>query len=272
MPFKTMMVHVDASDDNAAVLALTAALAARFDARVIGIAACEPVQIGYVDGDFTGALAVAERQIVDDTLKTAGVEFHACAALQPHVLEWRAIPTLEPIAHVVATAARSADLVITGLSTGGLDTSRHADTGDLVIHAGRPVLVIPPHAVSADFETVLVAWNDTRECRRAISDALPFLARADRVIVAGVGTRLDEVRTQIADVAAWLRRHAIDVDIVVTHAPSSKADALAAIADDHAVDLIVAGAYGHTRVAEWAFGGVTRALLLKGNHCALLAH
>ncbi|WP_238542197.1 universal stress protein [Sphingomonas sp. PAMC 26621] len=272
MPFKTMMVHVAASDGNAALLALTAALAAQQDARVIGIAACEPVQIGYVDGDFTGALAVAEQQIVDDTLTAAGVEFRACAALQPYVLEWRAIATLEPIAHVVATAARCADLVITGLSTGALDTSRRADTGELVIHAGRPVLVIPPRAVSAAFETVLVAWNDTPECRRATSDALPFLARADRVILAGVGSDLDAARAQITDVVAWLHRHGIDADIIVTHAPSGNAQALARIAEDHVVDLIVAGAYGHNRLAEWAFGGVTRALLLEGNHCALLAH
>ena len=272
MPFRTLMVHLDAGDGNASVLAVTAALAARYEAGVIGIAACEPIQIGYVDGDFAGALAVAEREIVDDTLKTAGTEFRECAALRRHVVGWRSIPTLEPIAHVVATEARCADLVMTGVSTGGIDTSRHADTADLVIRAGRPVLVIPPHAVSAAFETVLVAWNDTRECRRAISDALPFLAGAERVVLAGVGSALGEIRAQVDDVAAWLRRHAITADIVIARGDAGNARTLATIADDRAVDLIVAGAYGHNRLAEWAFGGVTRTLLLNGNHCALLSH
>ena len=272
MPYKTLMVHLDAGRTNAGVLAVTTALAERYQAGVVGIAACEPVQIGYAQGDFGGELAVVEQQIVDDELKVVGAEFHTCEALRPHVLDWRFIPTLEPVSHIVAIEARCADLVITGVSVGGLDTSRHADTGDLVMRAGRPVLVVPPQPVSAEFNTVMVAWSDTRECRRAIIDAMPFLIDADRVIVAGVGTELPTIRAQIEDVTGWLGRHRIGADIIVRGKHGGKVETLAAIALNHAVDLIVAGAYGHNRLAEWAFGGVTRGLLLGGNHCALLSH
>ncbi|GHH26643.1 universal stress protein UspA [Sphingomonas glacialis] len=272
MPYKTLMVHLDAGQPNAGVLAVTAALAERYSASVIGIAACEPVQIGYAEGDFSGALAVAERQVVDDELKTVAAEFHACEAIRGRVLDWRSIPTLEPIAHIVAVEARCADLLITGAVTEALDSTRHADTGELVIHAGRPVLIVPAHATTADFATVMLAWADTRECRRAVVDALPLLMNADRVVLAGVGSDLSGIRARIEDVRDWLGRHGIDADVIVEHALAGDAAALAKIADDNTVDLIVAGAYGHNRLAEWAFGGVTRSLLMGNARCVLLSH
>ncbi|MEG3123383.1 universal stress protein [Sphingomonas sp. GB1N7] len=272
MPYKTLMVHLDAGRSNAGVLAITAAVAERYEAGVIGIAACEPVQIGCAGVDFCGALAVAERQIVDDELKAATVEFYACDAIRRHVLDWRAIPTMEPVSHIVALEARCADLIVTAVSTDNRDATCHADTGDLVVRAGRPVLVVPNHAVTADFRTVMIAWNDARECRRAVVYALPFLNDADRVIIVGVGTDLAGIRTRIKDVSGWLKRHGVDADIIVAHSRNGDADSLAAIADEEAVDLIVAGAYGHNRLTEWAFGGVTRSLLKGGTRCVFLSH
>ena len=272
MPYKTLMVHMDAGQANGGVLGVTAALAERYQAGVIGIAACEPIRLGYADGVLGGELAVVEQQIVDDHLKVVGADFHACDALRHRVLGWRCIPTLEPVSHIVAREARCADLIVTGISTGGLDASLHAETGDLIIRAGRPVLVVPPQPVSAEFNTVMVAWSDRRECRRAIADALPFLSDADRVIVAGVGADLPGIRAQIEDVAEWLGRHHVAADVIVATDKAGKVDRLATIAHDHAIDLIVAGAYGHNRLAEWAFGGVTRGLLLSGKHCAFLSH
>lgn len=272
MTYKTLMVHLDAGHPNTGVLAVTAALAARYGAGVIGIAACEPIQIGYSEGDFSGALAVAEQQIVDDELKIVSNEFQACDIIQAHVIDWRCISTLEPVSHIVASEARCADLLITGASTDRLGSSRHADVGELVIRAGRPVLVVPPHPTTADFKAVMVAWNDTRECRRAITDALPLLSNADRVILVGVGGDLASTRARMADVIGWLSRHAIDADVIVAPPHLSDADTLGSIADENAVDLIVAGAYGHNRLTEWAFGGVTRSLLIDGQRCALLSH
>ncbi|WP_238542479.1 universal stress protein [Sphingomonas sp. PAMC 26621] len=266
------MVHLDAGQSNDGVLAVTAVLAERYGAGVIGIAACEPVQIGYPEGDFSGALAVTERQVVDDELKTVAAEFHACPTIRGRVLDWRSIPTLEPVSHFVALEARCADLLITGAATGSLNSTRHADTGELVLNAGRPVLIVPRHATTAAFATVMVAWSDTRECRRAIVDALPLLMDADRVVLAGVGSDLPGIRARIEDVRDWLSRHSVDADVIVAHALAGDAATLVRIADENAVDLVVAGAYGHHRLAEWAFGGVTRSLLMGSDRCALLSH
>jgi nucleotide-binding universal stress UspA family protein len=271
--YSTLLVHLDGGQTNVPVLAIAATLAEQYDAKVIGIAACQPMQIGTAGGDFTGGLAVLERDIVDNELKRAQAEFRTCAEIQPFVLEWRATETLSPVSHIVADEARCADLVITGLHSGASRNAlTHADAGELIVRAGRPVLVVPDNPAPGRFETVVVAWADTRECRRAVSDALPILKRAERVIIAEVTSTLTEARSQTKDVAAWLLRHAISADQIVARAKGNHAESLALIAGEHGADVIVAGAYGHNRLREWAFGGVTRDLLLHINICALLSH
>lgn len=272
MTYSTLLVHLDGGRANTALLDATATLADQYDAAVIGIAACQPVPIGANDGYLTGEYAVLERDIVNEELARAKVEFHAHERLARHVLEWRSIPTLANIAHVVAEQARCADLVITSAGPGFADLSTHADTGELVMRAGRPVLVVPDGTVTASFATVMVAWTDTRECRRAVNDALPILHAADRVIVVEVTTDAIGAREPIEDVAAWLARRGIDADKIVSRMKGSGIDTLTSIADEVEADLVVAGAYGHSRIREWAFGGVTRDLLLKDRRCTLLSH
>nr|WP_299857914.1 universal stress protein [Sphingomonas bacterium] len=268
-----MLVHLDGGQTNEPVLAIAASLAARYSARVIGIAACQPMQIGVGGGDFTGGLAVLERDIVDNELKRAEVEFRACAEIQPFVLEWRSCETLEPVSHIVAKEARCADLIITSLCSGASRNAlTHADTGDLVIRAGRPVLVVPAKPAQSSFETVVIAWADTRECRRAVVDAMPILERAERVLIVEVAPELSEARSRTKDVVAWLSRHKITADQLLVPAKGNHVASLALIASEHGADLIVAGAYGHNRLREWAFGGVTRDILLRLDICALLSH
>ncbi|WP_380785308.1 universal stress protein [Sphingomonas sp. R86521] len=272
MTYSTLMVHLDGGRANAALLDVTATLADQYGAAVIGIAACQPVQIGTFDGYLGGDYAVIERDIVDGELARAKTEFHAHDRLAHHVLEWRSIPTLVNIAHVVAENARSADLVVTSAGPGFADLATHADTGDLILRAGRPVLVVPEGAATATFATVMVAWTDTRECRRAISDALPMLKAADRVVIVEVAIDAIDARKPIDDIAAWLARHGVDADKIVARMKGTSIDTLAGIADDIQADLVVAGAYGHSRIREWTFGGITRDLLLRNRRCALLSH
>lgn len=272
MTYSTLMVHLDGGRANAAVLDVAATLAGQYDAGVIGIAACQPVQFCAGDGYMDGELAVIGRDIVTEELAQAKVEFHAHRGLGSHVLEWRSIPTLVNVAQVVAEQSRCADLIITGVGSVVDNASTHADTGDLVLRAGRPVLVVPQAHATGDFRTVVVAWTDTRECRRAVMDALPILHNADRVILVEASSDPVAAREAIEDIAGWLRRHRVRADRIVSRIKGSRTETLAAIADDVAADLIVAGAYGHGRVREWAFGGVTRDLLLHDTRCKFLSH
>ena len=110
-------------------------------------------------------------------------------------------------------------------------------------------------------KNVLVAWKDSREARRAVVDAIPLLSGASEVVVATVdrdATR--QAKQSVADVAVFLRRHGIRARAEVV---SEKGDAAAlkSLAGSMHADLIVAGAYGHSRLRELVFGGVTRSLL-----------
>ena len=120
----------------------------------------------------------------------------------------------------------------------------------------------------------LVAWKDTRETRRNISDALPLLKHAAAVTVVEIATDADlgGARRRVADVVAWLSRHGVTTEGLAQLSTGDDATALYALGQDSGADVVVAGAYGHSRLREWVLGGVTRDLLLSANRCALVSH
>jgi nucleotide-binding universal stress UspA family protein len=124
-------------------------------------------------------------------------------------------------------------------------------------------------------EHVVVAWKDTREARRAVLDAIPFLRAAKRVSVVEVCTR-DEKQYALAridDVVRYLARHKITADPrPILHSDRSDANHLFQFAVDEGADLLVAGAFGHSRLGEWIFGGMTREILASCPVCCLLSH
>jgi nucleotide-binding universal stress UspA family protein len=136
------------------------------------------------------------------------------------------------------------------------------------------VLVVPPEIDRLEVSRILVAWKDTREARRAIRDALPFLKLADEVSIAVAKTAgAEDADAQIADVAKYLERHDVRVaEQISTVASDDEEDVLLDLARQHRVNLIVAGAYGRTRLSEWIFGGVTRHLLLNSPVPCLLSN
>lgn len=124
-------------------------------------------------------------------------------------------------------------------------------------------------------EHVVVAWKDTREARGAVLDAMPFLRIAKRVSVVevctGGGERNASVR--IDDVVRYLARHQITADArPIAHHDRSDADHLLQFALNEDADLLVAGAYGHSRLGEWIFGGMTRDILASRPLCCLMSH
>jgi nucleotide-binding universal stress UspA family protein len=124
------------------------------------------------------------------------------------------------------------------------------------------------------FRRVLVGWKNTRETRRAIADALPLLQRAEFVLLAEIAqpAELSAVRERLAGVANWAARHDVEVETLAVPSDGQDALALHGLVIEHGMDLLVAGAYGHSRVREWVLGGVTRDLLLRAKVCALVSH
>ncbi len=179
------------------------------------------------------------------------------------------------LADYVACEARSADLVITGVDQASLlESSSRVSASELVMLVGRPVLIVPASLDTLKFERVLVGWKDTREARRAILDALPLLKKAAHVSVVEIADdeECNAARARIDDVAGWLARQGVTAQTMTFPPAGDDARRLDAIAQEQAADVIVAGAYGHSRVREWVFGGVTRDLLLAADRCTLVSH
>ena len=148
------------------------------------------------------------------------------------------------------------------------------EVGDLLMRLGRPVLAVPDGVSGLELNEALVCWKDSREARRAVADALPILKVCRRVDLLELvdSAALDHARARLADLSAWLALHGVEANssLEIAHGPEAKQ--LAAIARDLRADLIVAGAFGHSRLREWAFGGVTRDLVLRADRCLLASH
>ena len=116
--------------------------------------------------------------------------------------------------------------------------------------------------------------GDSREARRAIADALPILKASQAVDVVELVSEheIEAARSRLADLADWLARHGVEANCFATPLSGTEHTHLAAIAKDLESDLIVAGAFGHSRLREWAFGGVTRDLLVRPERCTLVSH
>ncbi len=275
MTYATLMVHLQVGQPNGPVLAAAAGLAERFGAGVIGVAACQPMQLVYSDGYIAGDAFEQDRAEKDREVAAAEAAFQAAFRDRSGLLEWRSTVTLAPSCAWVADQARCADLIVTGVAVADLfDPSRRVDTGELLMQAGRPVLVVPAGADAPALDHAMVAWKDTRETRRAVLNALPLLQRATRVSIVEAAAKEDmaDARQHVADVAAWLGRHGIAADSEAVHRSGDDAKQLDGLAQERGADLVVAGAYGHSRVREWALGGVTRSLLLHTHRCSLLSH
>jgi nucleotide-binding universal stress UspA family protein len=136
----------------------------------------------------------------------------------------------------------------------------------LLLSSGAPILVIPSGWKSGSIgNKILVGWNASREARRAVADALPFLVAANSVTLLVVDSEERAGRhgeEPGADIALYLARHGARIDVEqVLSKGTPVADIILSYAADHGMDLIVIGAYSHARFVEMVFGGVTRTLL-----------
>ena len=183
---------------------------------------------------------------------------------------------------LVTLHGRYADLTVIGQrnpESGGAVGGSPTALESLMFETGRPVLAVPyAGRFDAVGRRIMVAWSATRESARAVADALPLLKQADSVVTFAVNPRRgreEGTHGDIpgADIAVHLARH--DVKVEAQHTVTedvSIGDMLLSRAADESVDLIVMGAYGHSRMRELVLGGVTRHLLAHMTVPVLLAH
>ncbi len=190
--------------------------------------------------------------------------------------EWHTLNRAE-LAELILLA-KAADLAVLGQYPGSdTDGATWLRPDDVMIDAGRPVLVVPYAGI---FERVgrrvLIAWDGTREANRALHDALPLIGGAEIVRVMHVGTKpadLDRDRPALEHMIRHLRRHGIEAQSEASlYGDIPIADALLSHAADLGADMIVAGAYHHSPLRESLLGGVSRGLLDHMTVPVLMSH
>jgi nucleotide-binding universal stress UspA family protein len=262
MSYRSILLNLDIDGPIVPVVKAATDLAKHSGAALIGFCAADaPLPITGPGGEGLAVEAWQQmRNDIKQRFKELREEFVSLVAGAVDT-EW--CDALESPTHALARLSRMADLVVTGAKKGAAtgDPYRTSDPGSVVLQAGRPVLVVAEGAEHVSTRKVAVAWKDTREARRAVADAVPLLLSADEVILVTVAAEIDEwVREGVADVVAFLARHGINARSEMIES-SGDSDKLLDFIGSCQADLVVSGAYGHSRLREWAFGGVTRSLL-----------
>jgi nucleotide-binding universal stress UspA family protein len=146
----------------------------------------------------------------------------------------------------------------------------------VIFGSGKPTLILPESPRSGPFRlgTVAVAWDFSRAAARAVSDALPLLEKAKQVrVVTVLNEKVLDRKHSAEELSKNLSRHGIDVVLDRVDARGRAiGDVLQAHVGSHAVDMLVMGAYGHSRLREFVLGGATRSLLSKPPLPILFSH
>ncbi len=276
--FKDVMVYLDGGDEDEVRLAHAESIAASFGAHLTGIYANRlPEYSAAFAGEpgFSAIEAVVELEEQarrDGELVLARLKERFARVDVPNEIRRLAAQASE-IPGSGATEARWADLFVASAPYRGGGSSLADDVFEAVLFgAGHAVYAVPPgDKVREEIVSIAIAWEDRRESARAIAEALPFLARAANariLLVDGKGGGEGAV-----DIAAHLDRHGVKVEILALEAGDrTVAQALIDEARKMSADLIVMGAYGHSRFREWVLGGATREMLETSEVPILMAH
>jgi nucleotide-binding universal stress UspA family protein len=257
MSYRTLLVHMEPTTTSETRLQAAVEFAAKLGAGIIGLAGSAsmiqvaPLAVAEGGGYPLEAWAEGETRSLDEVEATF-------RKLAPGAV-WRAAPGYPTDA--LCENAAGADLIITGLGRAGADFA--PDAADTVLRAGLPIIALPAGHPQIGYERIVVAWKDTREARRAVSDALPLLRRASEVAVVSVSSHSGAAATpaSITNLMDRLGRHGVNAVYEPVTTRRDAADKLISFATSRQADLIVAGAFGHSKAGEWLLGGMTQTLL-----------
>lgn len=260
MSFKTLLAHAEPEWGSSQALTAAMRVAELFGSHIIGVAAeaFELPSYAFVEGGLVQAL----RDEIDVDIAAAEKRFTAAVTGNPGGATF--LSGMDRPSVLMARHARGADLIVARRVPPGASGTNLCHPADLFMETGAPVLIAPQDAPALEGRQVVVAWKDCREARRALADALPFLARADRVQLVEVCPPADHAtaRAYLREVVERLSRHGVKAEVkVISPTGASVTTDIEDAADKIGADLIVAGAYSHHRMREWVLGGVTQDLL-----------
>ncbi|MEO7494918.1 MAG: universal stress protein [Massilia sp.] len=277
--YKTILVHVDESSGSTQRIELAARLAGKFEAHLVGAApsgvSAYLFPVAGIDAGVPPIVFPIEEwradanralDLFDKTANGAGV----------NSFERRLID--DEAGYAVSLHARYSDLVvISQVNPDEFLPRLRADFPEYVLlNCARPVLVLPHSGPLREIgERVTVAWNGSAEAVRAITSAIPLLkraARVDLVVFRAADSADAHGEDPGADMALYLARHGVKVKVSAADAGADDGDALQSFAAEAGADLIVMGAYGHSRFREFLLGGMTRSALRSSPMALWMSH
>ena len=275
MTYATVMVSLALDERNEARLEAANQIAERFDSGIVGIAAAQfSPPVYFTSGEQAQNLIDQGQALIKKRMSELEVQFREATKNRAKYVEWRC--AIDFPARYILQEARCADIIVSGGQSNAFsDPFALASPKDLVMQAGRPLLIAPDNVSWLDLRSVLMAWKDTPEARRAIAYSLPMLRKAKEVTVAEIveaGDNRSAAVSRVRDVVAWLSRHGVSASEVVPEDGGDVIAQLDAIAANVGAGVVVAGAYGHSRFHELILGGMTQHLMTQSSRCVLLSH
>jgi nucleotide-binding universal stress UspA family protein len=267
-------LHLTRDSRNDARIKVAVDMAKVHDAHVTALYVIAPPEVPAFVMAYIPADVLEQQQADAETeAKKAQETFTALCDREGVANEWRLVNG--DSRSVTAFHAHYADLVIVGQTAPAEERANGTEDlpDELVLAGGRPVLVVPYAGTFDNLgKTILLAWNGTRESARAMHDSLPMMEKADKVIVYAVNeSSADHIPG--SDISTHLARHGVNAEAHHTVARDiSIGDALLAAVSDYGADMLVMGAYGHSRVRELTLGGATRDILNTMTVPVMMSH
>jgi nucleotide-binding universal stress UspA family protein len=277
---KDILVHVVRAEQPNGPLAAAILLAERYNAHLSGVHVTSLFHYVAAHDVWVAGLWEECKDELRAAAQRAQEQFNAATASAGVLGEWHHVdgdPT-----YTILDYGRVVDLVVLGQPTQDAPPLTREITDEVTLALGRPVLFVPAAGFSGALgKRVLVAWDGGRESARAVNDALPLLVQAEHVVVMSVepparDTAPEYAQDEIskgADIALHLARHGVEAEATRdTASPQFVGEKLLEQVERQCADLVVMGAYGHSRVKEIVLGGATRHMLKHATVPVLMSH
>lgn len=270
MLYRDILVHVDTVESMDGPVRCALSVAGPFEAQLTGLYVSHPADFPfYADVSIPQSILdqVAQTELAKQS--AAKSRFEELTRGHRPAAEWQ--QDEGAMSSRVVEHAMRYDLTVVGHPGPDADSDGFLDR--LVLEAGRPVLIVPGgERTGPGFDRIILAWNGTREATRALHDALPLLERAKVVGVVSLRTPPRE-DVPSADIARHLARHGVNVEVDHTREDVVEVGYwLQSHIERYRANLVVMGAYGHSRYREMIFGGVTRHMLRAMTVPCLMSH
>ncbi len=279
MGYKTILVNCDTAPTNDKRVEAAAEIARGCGAHLVGLFLRGNIVLpAYLEAGISPDLILLQENRTKEQAAKAKASFDAICNRVGVSSEWR--EAQGDVYDLGTMNARYADLVVMGQYDSNLaDPDVVPDLPETVaLRAGRPVMLLPYIGFKGPLMGghVMVAWNAGREATRAVSDSLPLLQAAKAVTVLAVNPKSGprgHGEDPGADIAQFLARHGVKVTSSFTVSDDADpGDVILSRIADLGVDLLVMGAYGHSRLRELVIGGVTRKILGSMTVPVLMSH